>query len=305
MYPAKSLFTKVIMNMLGGVLTRASVLGNGFVLALIARFKGTLSRCSAHANLTGFFHRKTIELSLCRVMPTELKVSTERSRLHKNWHFTRTVYHWSLILRSFRAKPKLIEDDANGFVKALCQFPHLWILNPLKSISCACAKSWLCSFKSLRTVPKILVANLAVVDLLHVSLNLPFHMISNSEASWYRGQTLAILTAFLNRVFVILNLASMLAMMANVFLAIAFDFKYLAWKTKKKAMICVLFIGLTSFMVTILGSTPLLDINLAGARVRDYRAEIYKQGKYFVGSLTGFCILCGGVLDLLTTRAIK
>ena len=32
--------------------------------------KGTLSRCSAHANLTGFFHRKTIKLSLCRIMPT-------------------------------------------------------------------------------------------------------------------------------------------------------------------------------------------------------------------------------------------
>ena len=44
---------------------------------------------------------------------------------------TRTVYHWSLILRSFRAKPKLIEDDANGFVKALYQFSHLWILDPL------------------------------------------------------------------------------------------------------------------------------------------------------------------------------
>lgn len=197
MYPAKSLFTKVIMNMLGGVLTCASVLGNGFLLASIARFK------------------------------------------------------------------------------------------------------------SLRTVPNILVANLAVVDFLHVSVNLPFHMISISEASSYRGQTLAILTAFLNRVFAILNPASMLAMMANVFLAIAFDFTYLAWKTKKKAMICVLFIWLTSLVVTILGSTPLLDINLADASVRDYRAEIYKQGKYFVGSFTGFCILGGGVLGFLTTRAIK
>ena len=29
------------------------------------------------------------------------------------------------ILRGFREKPKLIENDANGFVKALCQFPHL------------------------------------------------------------------------------------------------------------------------------------------------------------------------------------
>ena len=33
-------------------------------------FKGALSRCSARANLTGFFHRKTLELSLCRVIPT-------------------------------------------------------------------------------------------------------------------------------------------------------------------------------------------------------------------------------------------
>ena len=45
--------------------------------------------------------------------------------------FTRTVYHWSLILRSFRAKPKLIEEDVNGFVKALYQFSHLWILDLL------------------------------------------------------------------------------------------------------------------------------------------------------------------------------
>ena len=59
-----------------------------------------------------------------------IEVNTERTRLHTNWHLTRIVYHWSLILRSFRAKPKLIEDDANGFVKALCQFPHLWFLDP-------------------------------------------------------------------------------------------------------------------------------------------------------------------------------
>ena len=197
MYPAKSLFTKVVMNMFGAFLTSVSVLGNSFVLATIARFK------------------------------------------------------------------------------------------------------------SLRTVPNILIANLAVVDLLYAAVNLPFHMISNSEASWYRGQTLAIVTAFLSRVFAILNLASMLAMMANVFLAIAFDFKYLAWKTKKKVMICVVLIWLISLVVTILGSIPLLNINLADARVRDYRAEIYKQGKYFVGSLTGFSIVRGGVLGFLTTRAIK
>ena len=60
-----------------------------------------------------------------------IEVNTVRSRLLTNWHLTRTVYHWSLTLRSFKAEPKLTEDDANGFVKALCQFLHPWILNPL------------------------------------------------------------------------------------------------------------------------------------------------------------------------------
>ena len=39
MYPAKPLFAKVIMNLLTCVLTACSVLGNGFVLGVLARFK--------------------------------------------------------------------------------------------------------------------------------------------------------------------------------------------------------------------------------------------------------------------------
>ena len=57
--------------------------------------------------------------SLFEVPSNGAEVNTERSQLHTNWHLTRTVYHWSLILRSFRAKPKLNEDNADGFVKAL------------------------------------------------------------------------------------------------------------------------------------------------------------------------------------------
>lgn len=60
---------------------------------------------------------------------TALKFNnTEKSRLQTNWHFTRTVYHWSLILRSFRVKPKLIEDNANGFMKALYHHSRIFEL---------------------------------------------------------------------------------------------------------------------------------------------------------------------------------
>ena len=48
-----------------------------------------------------------------------VEINTERSRLHTNWHLTRSMYNYSLILRRFRAEPKLIEDDASGFMKAL------------------------------------------------------------------------------------------------------------------------------------------------------------------------------------------
>ncbi|KAJ7389671.1 hypothetical protein OS493_029555 [Desmophyllum pertusum] len=136
-------------------------------------------------------------------------------------------------------------------------------------------------FKTLRrSVPNILVANLAVVDLLNSAVNLPFHLISNSEASWYRGKTLALVVVFLSRLFVFLNLASMLAMLANAYLAIAYDFKYLAWKTKKKALICVFLIWFISIVTTILFSIPSFYINtIPDGHVNEYRAAILKTSK--------------------------
>ena len=47
--------------------------------------KGTLSRCSARTNLTAFFHRKTIELSLCRIMPA-WKLVTDKRYLYPIHH---------------------------------------------------------------------------------------------------------------------------------------------------------------------------------------------------------------------------
>ena len=95
------------------------------------------------------FSSSAITLPSTRSSVKRIEINTERSRLHTNWHFTRTVYHWSLVLRSFRAKPKLIEDDANGFLKLFITIPaslNSW--PPVqKSESCACANTWLRFFK--------------------------------------------------------------------------------------------------------------------------------------------------------------
>ena len=197
MYPAKPLSTKVVMSLLTAILTSASVLDNGFVLAMIARFK------------------------------------------------------------------------------------------------------------SLRTVPNILIANLALVDLFNAVINMPLYLIYTVlEASWFRGKTLGIMTSIFNRIFLVLNLASMLVMVANTFLAISFDVKYLAWKSNTKALVCAVLIWFISIVTVMLFSIPLFDIDLGAAHVIEYRSEIYKQGKHFVASFMAFFIITGAVICFLTTRAI-
>ena len=161
-------------------------------------------------------------------------------------------------------------------------------------------------FKSLRTVPNILIANLALVDIFNAVINMPSYMIYTVlEAGWFRGKTLGIMTSIFNRVFMVLNLASMLAMTINTFLAISFDMKYLAWKSNTKALVCAILIWFISIVTVMLFSIPLFaDIDLGDAHVREYRNEIYKQGKDFVASTMAFFIISGTVIGILTTRAI-
>ena len=157
-------------------------------------------------------------------------------------------------------------------------------------------------FKSLRTVQNILIANLSLVDFLNAVINMPLYLISSVwETSWFKGKTLAVVTTFLNRLFIVLNLASMLALMANMYFAIAFDLKYITWKSSKKAVLCTLLIWLVGTVLTVLLSLPLVSIDLGDTHIIEYRAEIYNQGKDFVA----FFVVCGGVIGFLTTRSIK
>lgn len=161
-------------------------------------------------------------------------------------------------------------------------------------------------FKSLRTVPNILLTNLAVVDLLNTAINMPLYLIwFTFEASWYRGKTLAIINTSLNRFFAMLNLVSMFTMMTNMYLAISFGLNYLAWMTKKKALICVFLIWFISIMMVILLAVPVLDIDLGDVHVIKYRAEIFKRGKNFVAVIMAFFIICGAIVCFLTARSIK
>jgi len=161
-------------------------------------------------------------------------------------------------------------------------------------------------FKSLRMVPNILIVNFPLVDLLNAAINMPLYLISSVwETSWFKGKTLAVMTTFLNRLFIVLNLTSMLALMANMYFAINFDLKHSSWKSSEKAALCSRLIWLVGTVTVVLLSIPLLCIDLGDTHIIEYRAEIYNQGKYFVAAVMAFLIVCGGVIGVLTTRSIK
>ena len=162
-------------------------------------------------------------------------------------------------------------------------------------------------FKSLRTVPNVFITNLALVDLLNSAINLPIAHIIHTfiEASWLKSRNLAIVVTFFSRLFAVLNLASMLAMMTDMYLAISHDLRYFVWKTKQKALIGVSLIWIISIVMVTWLSVPLLDIDLGEVHVHKYRKEIFEQGRYFVAVMIALFILCVGVLGFLTARSIQ
>ncbi|KAL9960956.1 hypothetical protein ACROYT_G034465 [Oculina patagonica] len=118
-------------------------------------------------------------------------------------------------------------------------------------------------FKKLRTFPNILIANLALVDLLNALINMPIYLLyAVLEVSWFKGKTLAILSFCLHRLSQLLNMVSMLVLLVNVLLAVAFDLRYFTWKTNERAMAIVVFEWLFSIAVVLSTSVSLFDVDL-------------------------------------------
>jgi len=179
-------------------------------------------------------------------------------------------------------------------------------------LSCACflgngfVLAVIARFKSLRTVPNILVANLAFVDLVNAAITVPPYMIYYVfEASWFKGKALGIMTVVLNRLFTVLNLASMIVMLTNMYLAISFDLKYFVWKTNRKALLSVFLTWLISIVSVAFSSISLFDFNLGDVHVMEYRERIFKEGRLFVMSFLVIFLIFAALVCFLTARAIK
>ena len=77
------------------------------------------------------------------------KSNAKKSRFRPNQNLTGTIYHWSVILRSFSVVLNSAKRDGNGFFKVLLLSSHLLIsVHPVqKSKVGACVVTGYCSFK--------------------------------------------------------------------------------------------------------------------------------------------------------------
>lgn len=164
-------------------------------------------------------------------------------------------------------------------------------------------------FKKLRTFTNILLANAALVDLLNALINMPTYLLYGVlEVSWLKGKTLAIFSVYLSRLFIFLHLVSILSLLVNAFLGIAFDFRYFAWKTKQKA-ICVVVLEWVMSLVTLsLFSIPLFSIDLQDAHLYTYRQHVYSEYKTLQAAVITFFIsgaIAFGALSVYSIRRRK
>ena len=161
-------------------------------------------------------------------------------------------------------------------------------------------------FKKLRNYANILIANLALVDLLNALINMPMYLLYGViEVSWFRGKTLAILSAFLYRLFLLLNVTSMLILLVNVFLALTFDLRYFAWKTEEKAITIVLIQWLVCLVVISRSCSSLLYIDLQDARVLVYRQVYIIENKPLTIAIVVTFVVCSVVLGVLVSCSVR
>ena len=150
-------------------------------------------------------------------------------------------------------------------------------------------------FKTLRTVPNILIANLAVVDILNALTNMPLMIM------WYickvpnlKGRPISWFIVSWYVLFMYLTVFNLTVLAMDRFGAIVHGLRYHSWKTVNKAKVAVLSVWLLAAAYTYGMFTLGLDIDVGDAPVLVYRIHYLKKfGRHFIipGFLVPFAIM--------------
>ena len=150
-------------------------------------------------------------------------------------------------------------------------------------------------FKTLRTVPNILIANLAVIDILNSLINMPLMVM------WYickvpflKGRPLSLFVVSSYVLFMWLTVFNLTVLTMDRYGAIVHGLRYHWWKTINKAKVAVVFVWLLAAAYTYGMFTLGLSIDVGDAPVLEYRKRYMKEfGKHFIlpGYLVPFTIM--------------
>ena len=161
-------------------------------------------------------------------------------------------------------------------------------------------------FKKLRTFPNILISNLALVDFSNALINGPLYLLWGVlKVKWFTGKTLAIISIFLLRLFMFLNVVSMLVLLGNAFLAIALNLKYFTWKTNEKALAIVLGVWMVCVTSAVISLYPHSDTDLQDASVSTYRLAFMNQSNLLFTVIGASFVVTAIVLGVMAYCAIQ
>ena len=150
-------------------------------------------------------------------------------------------------------------------------------------------------FKTLRTVPNILIANLAAVDIINALTNMPlFIMWYICEVPFLKGRSISWFIVGWYVLFMWLTVFNLTVLTMDRFGAIVHSLRYHSWKTINKAKVAVVFIWLLAAAYTYGMLTLGLCIDIGHAPVLEYRRlYLSKFGRHFIlpGYLVPFTIM--------------
>ncbi len=150
-------------------------------------------------------------------------------------------------------------------------------------------------FKTLRTVPNILIANLAVIDIINALTNMPLMIMWYiCKVPYLQGRPISWFIVTWYVLFMYLTVFNLTVLTMDRYGAIVHGIRYHSWKTINKAKVAVLCVWLSAAAYTYGMFTLGLDIDLGEAPVRVYRKRyLRKFGRHFIipGYLVPFTIM--------------
>lgn len=162
-------------------------------------------------------------------------------------------------------------------------------------------------FRSLRTVPNILVANLALIDVINALTNMPFFIMWYlCQVTFLKGPAISWFIVSWYVLFMYLTVASLVVLMLDRYGAIVHGLRYHTWKTKNKAVIAVFCIWGTAIGYTFGMFSLGFNINVGEMPVWIYRIHYFKNfGRSFLipGYLVPFAVIV--ILGFLIWREVR